>query len=560
MEPAPGNTSGAAVGSRTRYYRRKDAVGGGNSRSGQNSHGVKSDIDNSDADVTYFHFDPDVPARTSSQHSNLSDSSLRADAPAFVPSVNAANGQPVEAALTQLRLKRYKFTRTAEGLPHHAEDHEMQPWPSTKKREANDMKQRPERHDAKLPRSESPSLSSRPDHNRTRSQSPSLPRSDSFADVVAITNQSQQAVRRPLPCDPSSESSDATYEEGEKELDLEQSACASPNPAPPSSGLRRGKGRGASHADNIVPAPCAQAPVQESVSSPELGSDNWDMTYEEGEEESVLENDPILDPDEQESFKTNARHRIFTAIQRLRDIPGEKWDETIKDIARLPDAVIASKLEGKPVKVYLTDILADVLAQHQTETIEQAKTIPARRQQRPCDLDPGDYRDEFYEEGGEPINRLLIYCLPDIDTDRVESIFRQYGNVVKCAKLNRGRALVFMTEVGDAQWIVENLHTNIPVGLDKPIGCVYATSENVQRSRHRFGIAQNVTDKLKQKGSKNPTPTEADRAKEATTASIRHSGEPAKASAASNSASSDVIKQIQENRKQALARKKNDVR
>ena len=66
-----------------------------------------------------------------------------------------------------------------------------------------------------------------------------------------------------------------------------------------------------------MPAPRARAPVQESVSSSVLGSDDWDMTDEEGEEESVLENDPITDPDEQETFK------------KRRDTPGEKWDETL---------------------------------------------------------------------------------------------------------------------------------------------------------------------------------------------------------------------------------------
>ncbi len=96
-------------------------------------------------------------------------------------------------------------------------------------------------------------------------------------------------------------------------------------------------------------------------------------------------------------------------------------------------------------------------------------------------IDPGDY----YEEAGEPINKLLIYSLPDIEKDDVETIFAQFGEVVSCAKLNSGRALVFMKHVHEARWMVTNLHKSVPQGLVTPIGCVYATPENIRRSRHR---------------------------------------------------------------------------
>ena len=68
------------------------------------------------------------------------------------------------------------------------------------------------------------------------------------------------------------------------------------------------------------------------------------------------------------------------------------------------------------------------------------KKVARRRSLRSTDDDIVD-PDDYYEVGGEPINRLLIYGVPfDVDTDTLAAISGQYGNVVKCSKLNGSRS------------------------------------------------------------------------------------------------------------------------
>ena len=117
------------------------------------------------------------------------------------------------------------------------------------------------------------------------------------------------------------------------------------------------------------------------------------------------------------------------------------------------------------------------------------RTIRKKRQLA-APFERGRSAGDYYDEDGEPI-KVLVYSLPDkedgepIDKDMVSCIFAQYGDVVRCATIANGRALIYMKTVQESQWIVENLHWNVPQGLDRPIGCVYATPENIRKSRHR---------------------------------------------------------------------------
>ena len=114
-----------------------------------------------------------------------------------------------------------------------------------------------------------------------------------------------------------------------------------------------------------------------------------------------------------------------------------------------------------------------------------------KKRQLAAPFERGRSVGDYYDEDGEPINKVLVYSLSDkedgepIDKDMVWRIVAQYGNVVRCATIANGRALIYMKTVQESQWIVENLHKNVPQGLDGPIGCVYATQENIRRSRHR---------------------------------------------------------------------------
>jgi len=77
-----------------------------------------------------------------------------------------------------------------------------------------------------------------------------------------------------------------------------------------------------------------------------------------------------------------------------------------------------------------------------------------------------------------PSDNLFISELPeDIDLAQVQTIFGAYGKVTSAKLLpGQGRcaALVRFNTEDEATWIVDNLHGNIPQGLDTPIQAKYA--------------------------------------------------------------------------------------
>uniref|UniRef100_A0A7S0FS14 Uncharacterized protein n=1 Tax=Pyrodinium bahamense TaxID=73915 RepID=A0A7S0FS14_9DINO len=84
----------------------------------------------------------------------------------------------------------------------------------------------------------------------------------------------------------------------------------------------------------------------------------------------------------------------------------------------------------------------------------------------------------------EPSENLYIQGLPlDITDDRLQAIFMQYGSVVQCRALEPvpGKpdrvALLRMSSLEEAQWIVENINQNIPVGLATPIAVQYSMNK-----------------------------------------------------------------------------------
>ncbi len=199
--------------------------------------------------------------------------------------------------------------------------------------------------------------------------------------------------------------------------------------------------------------------------------------FTEGSEEEEHTDDDIVDyePASHEAYLTDLSLTIEAALKGSK----EEWNSLLDSLMRSRPFQRAAFYEGKPAMQFLQDFVRGI-----TQKRNRLYNITAKRQtsQMPCDLIDSD---DYYDEGVEPLNKLLIYSLPDIAKDEVAGIFAQYGNVVQCAKLNNGRALVFMKYVHEAKWIVTHLHKNVPQGLDRPIGCVYATPENIRRSRHR---------------------------------------------------------------------------
>eukprot|EP00443_Scrippsiella_acuminata_P108596 CAMPEP_0115719236 /NCGR_PEP_ID=MMETSP0272-20121206/77868_1 /TAXON_ID=71861 /ORGANISM="Scrippsiella trochoidea, Strain CCMP3099" /LENGTH=473 /DNA_ID=CAMNT_0003161841 /DNA_START=108 /DNA_END=1526 /DNA_ORIENTATION=+ len=80
-------------------------------------------------------------------------------------------------------------------------------------------------------------------------------------------------------------------------------------------------------------------------------------------------------------------------------------------------------------------------------------------------------------------DKLFVAGLPmDFTEDRIRALFGQYGTVtlVKVLPDQPGRndraALVRFMDPRQAQWMVENMHGNIPVGMASPLICRYATA------------------------------------------------------------------------------------
>eukprot|EP00427_Karlodinium_veneficum_P055334 CAMPEP_0169411056 /NCGR_PEP_ID=MMETSP1017-20121227/60099_1 /TAXON_ID=342587 /ORGANISM="Karlodinium micrum, Strain CCMP2283" /LENGTH=331 /DNA_ID=CAMNT_0009518339 /DNA_START=44 /DNA_END=1039 /DNA_ORIENTATION=- len=78
----------------------------------------------------------------------------------------------------------------------------------------------------------------------------------------------------------------------------------------------------------------------------------------------------------------------------------------------------------------------------------------------------------------QPSDNLYVKQLPvGFDQATCEALFNGYGKVMQCKVMNYGNsssALIRMESTEMAQWIVENLHGNIPEGLDCAIEVRYA--------------------------------------------------------------------------------------
>jgi len=95
----------------------------------------------------------------------------------------------------------------------------------------------------------------------------------------------------------------------------------------------------------------------------------------------------------------------------------------------------------------------------------------------------------FGKGGAEPSDNLFICGLPlDMTEDKLRNVFNEYGSVTTMRLLPdvAGKpdksALVRMSDVGQAAWMVENLHGNIPKGLPGPITVRFADNR-AQKAR-----------------------------------------------------------------------------
>eukprot|EP00747_Dinoflagellata_sp_TGD_P182144 gnl/TRDRNA2_/TRDRNA2_36265_c0_seq1.p1 gnl/TRDRNA2_/TRDRNA2_36265_c0~~gnl/TRDRNA2_/TRDRNA2_36265_c0_seq1.p1 ORF type:complete len:638 (+),score=121.64 gnl/TRDRNA2_/TRDRNA2_36265_c0_seq1:50-1915(+) len=98
--------------------------------------------------------------------------------------------------------------------------------------------------------------------------------------------------------------------------------------------------------------------------------------------------------------------------------------------------------------------------------------------------------------GEEPSDTILITNLPLIidDTD-IGAVFEQYGHVVD-AKVRSANgqsehkaATVRFASVAEAQWVVENLHGNIPAGLEEPINISFDGPKPSSKAASSYGKA-----------------------------------------------------------------------
>jgi len=96
-----------------------------------------------------------------------------------------------------------------------------------------------------------------------------------------------------------------------------------------------------------------------------------------------------------------------------------------------------------------------------------------------------------------PSDNIYVTDLPaDLDDQDLREIFSSYGVVTQCRVLSntspgaaatRRAALVRFQSEDEAAWVVENLHGNIPQGLDDPIGVRFADTPEIkaQRAAHK---------------------------------------------------------------------------
>jgi len=137
----------------------------------------------------------------------------------------------------------------------------------------------------------------------------------------------------------------------------------------------------------------------------------------------------------------------------------------------------------------------DVFA-HSSELAEGEVLINGNKVMFEASLDsakgPGRYRAKNVRGGVKKeqaaaaiaSDNLFVAGLPtEISEEQVKAIFNQYGlvnNVKKLpSQLSRGdcAALVRMTDVNQAKWLVDNVHNNIPSGLSTPVQIRFAENK-----------------------------------------------------------------------------------
>jgi len=96
-------------------------------------------------------------------------------------------------------------------------------------------------------------------------------------------------------------------------------------------------------------------------------------------------------------------------------------------------------------------------------------------------------------------NKLNVEKLPlNITEDAVRSVFGQYGSIASVTLLgDRGEgsfsAFVVMHEISQAKWLVENLHRNIPVGLQQPIHVSYSQQDEAVGDGYGKAMSQSFS-------------------------------------------------------------------
>mmetsp|Transcript_91625 Transcript_91625/g.200850 ORF Transcript_91625/g.200850 Transcript_91625/m.200850 type:complete len:250 (+) Transcript_91625:311-1060(+) len=114
-----------------------------------------------------------------------------------------------------------------------------------------------------------------------------------------------------------------------------------------------------------------------------------------------------------------------------------------------------------------------------TEAPPEARYVPHIPQVTPP---PGAAAAEAPPPAGK---RIFIQGLPtDMTEDAARKVFEPYGSIVSVQKATSptglgGAMLIEMEEVEHAQWLVDNVHENIPSGLKEPVHITFARGAGV---------------------------------------------------------------------------------
>jgi len=111
----------------------------------------------------------------------------------------------------------------------------------------------------------------------------------------------------------------------------------------------------------------------------------------------------------------------------------------------------------------------------------------------------------------QPSDNLYVKGLPAaFDQATCEELFNGYGKVMQCRVMNHGNlssALIRMESFEMAQWILENLDSNIPEGLASPIEVRYADTPAQKAARmQQFGGKGEQFGTAKGEGKGRPSP------------------------------------------------------